>query len=162
MFFEKLMEGKHNEIVKNSDDDAIIIEITNSLFHFGQNNSTDKSCLDNNYDNNNDEIAYPFSKIIKLKHEPEAAQENKLVQYTANIIEEIKNRDRTTVPMRALLDTGATATIILRECVGKGRSRTNTKRRTKWETLGGTLTTNYESLLDFKLPELSTSKVETW
>jgi hypothetical protein len=64
--------------------------------------------------------------------------------------------------MRALLDTGTTATIILREFVGKGRARTNTKKRTKWRTLGGTFTTNYESLLDFKFPEISTSKVVTW
>jgi hypothetical protein len=63
--------------------------------------------------------------------------------------------------MRALLYTGTTATIILRECVGKGRARTNTKKRTKWKTPGGTLTTNYESLLDFKFPEISTSKVVT-
>jgi hypothetical protein len=46
--------------------------------------------------------------------------------------------------------------------VGKGRSRTNTKKRTKWKTLGETFTTNYESLLDSKFPELSTSKVVTW
>jgi hypothetical protein len=46
--------------------------------------------------------------------------------------------------------------------VGKGRARTNTRKRTKWKTLGGTFTTNYESLLDFKFPELSTSKVATW
>jgi hypothetical protein len=46
--------------------------------------------------------------------------------------------------------------------VGKGRDRTNTKKRTKWKTLGGTFTTNYESLLDFKFPELSTRKVVTW
>jgi hypothetical protein len=64
--------------------------------------------------------------------------------------------------MRALLDTGTTASIIIREVVGKGRARTNTKKRTKWKTLGGTFTTNYESLLDFKFPELSTSKVVTW
>jgi hypothetical protein len=65
--------------------------------------------------------------------------------------------------MRALLDTGTIATIILREFVGKGRARTNTKKRTNWKTLGGTFTTNYESLLDFKFPELSTtSKVVTW
>jgi hypothetical protein len=54
----------------------------------GQNNKTDKYFLDNNYYNNNyDEIAYPFSKIIKLKHDPEAkaAQENKPVQYTVDI-----------------------------------------------------------------------------
>jgi hypothetical protein len=58
--------------------------------------------------------------------------------------------------MRALLDTGTTATIILREFVGKGRTFTNIKKRTKWRTLGGTFTTNYESLLDFKFPELVT------
>jgi hypothetical protein len=46
--------------------------------------------------------------------------------------------------------------------VGKGRARTNTKKRTKWKTLGGTFTTNYESLLDLKVPEISTSKVVTW
>jgi hypothetical protein len=46
--------------------------------------------------------------------------------------------------------------------MGKGRARTNTKKRTKWKTLGGTFTTNCESLLDFKFPEISTSKVVTW
>jgi hypothetical protein len=66
------------------------------------------------------------------------------------------------VPMRALLDTGTTVTIILREFVGKGRARTNTKKRTKWKTLGGTFTTNYESLLDFKFPETCTCKVVKW
>jgi hypothetical protein len=66
------------------------------------------------------------------------------------------------VPMRALLDTGTTTTTILKEFVGKGRARTNTNKRTKWKTLGRTFTTNYESLLDFKFPEISTCKVVTW
>jgi hypothetical protein len=65
------------------------------------------------------------------------------------------------VPMRALQDTGTTATIILREFLVKGRARTNTNKRKKWKTLGGTFTTNYESLLDFKFPKISTSKVVT-
>jgi hypothetical protein len=46
--------------------------------------------------------------------------------------------------------------------MGKGRARTNTKKRTKWKTLGGTFTTNFKSLLDFNFPEISTSKVVTW
>jgi hypothetical protein len=46
--------------------------------------------------------------------------------------------------------------------VGKVRARTTTKKRTKWKTLGGTFTTNNESLWDFKFPELSNSKVVTW
>jgi hypothetical protein len=89
---------------------------------------TSKSCEDNNYNNNYDELAYPFSKRIKLKHEPEKAQENGPVQYTADIIVEIKNRDGIVVPMRALLDTGTTATIILREFVGNGRARTTQRK----------------------------------
>jgi hypothetical protein len=40
--------------------------------------------------------------------------------------------------------------------------RTNTKKRAKWKTLGGSFTTNYEPLLDFKFPEISTIKVVTW
>jgi hypothetical protein len=79
------------------------IENTNNLFHFGQTNRPAKSYFKNNKKKNYYEIAYPFSKRIKLKHEPEAAPENKPVQYFADIIVEIKNRDGTVEPMRALL-----------------------------------------------------------
>jgi hypothetical protein len=72
------------------------------------------NAIKNNKKKNYDEIAYPFSKIIRLKHEPEAAPEKKPVQYTADIIVEIKNRDGTVVPIIVLLDIGNTATIILR------------------------------------------------
>jgi hypothetical protein len=68
------MEGTHKEFMSNYDDDSTSINSTNNSFHFGQNELTDKSCLDNNYNNYYDEIAYPFSKIIKIKHEMEAAQ----------------------------------------------------------------------------------------
>jgi hypothetical protein len=138
--------------VNKSNDDLKSINDTNTFDYYIQDKIPSKSCEDNNYNDDYDELDYPFSKRIKLKHEPEEAQENIPVQYTADIIVEIKNRDGTVVPMRALLDTGITATIILREFVGKGRARTNTKKRTKWKTFGGTFTTNYESLLDFKFP----------
>jgi hypothetical protein len=73
-----------------------------------------KICEHNNYNNDYDELVYTLSKIIKLKHEPEKAQENDPIQYTADISVEIENRDGTVVPMRALLDTGTKTTIILR------------------------------------------------
>jgi hypothetical protein len=129
--FEKLMEGKHTKIVNKSNDDLISINDTDTFDYSMQDKMTNKSCEDNNYNNDYDELAYPFSKQIKLKHDMEKAQENVPVQYTADIIVEIKNRDRTVVPMRALLDTGTTATIILREFMGNGRARTNTNKRTK-------------------------------
>jgi hypothetical protein len=46
--------------------------------------------------------------------------------------------------------------------VGKDIARMNTKKRTKWKTIGGTFTINYESLLNFKFPDISTSKFVTW
>jgi hypothetical protein len=111
--FEKLMEGKQPMFVNENNDDLISINDTDTFDYSMQDKNTHES--------------------IKLKHEPEKAHEN--VQYTADIIVEIKNRDDTVVPMRALLDTGTTSTIILIEFVGMGRARTNTKKRTKWKHL---------------------------
>jgi hypothetical protein len=102
--FEKLMEGKHKKIVNKSNDDLKSINDTNTFAYFKQNKITDKPREDK-YNNDYDELAYPSSKRIKLKHELEDAQENNPVQYTADIIVEIKTRDGTVGPMRALLDT---------------------------------------------------------
>jgi hypothetical protein len=104
--FEKLMEDNHTKILNKSNDDLISINDTDNFDYAMQDKMTNKYCEDNNYNNDYDELAYPFSKKIKLKHEPEKAHENTPVQYTADIIVEIKNRDGTVVPMRALLDTG--------------------------------------------------------
>jgi hypothetical protein len=68
--FEKLMEGKHTKIVNKSDDDLVSINDTNTFAYSKQNIMTDKSCEDNNYNYDYEELAYPFSKRIKLKREP--------------------------------------------------------------------------------------------
>jgi hypothetical protein len=57
--------------VSNGDDDSKSINDTNTFTHSEQNNMTDKPCLGNNFNNNYDELDYPFSKRIKLKHKPE-------------------------------------------------------------------------------------------
>jgi hypothetical protein len=88
--FEKLMEGKHTNIVNKSNDDLISINGTDTFDYSMQDKITHKICEHNDYNNDYDELAYPFSKIIKLKHEPEKAHENVPVQYTADIIVEIK------------------------------------------------------------------------
>jgi hypothetical protein len=106
--FEKLMEGKQPMFVTKSNDDIISINDTDTFDYSMQDKITHKNCEHNNYNDDYDELAYPFSKRIKLKHEPEKAQENVPVQYTADIIVEINNRDGTVVPMRALLDIGTT------------------------------------------------------
>jgi hypothetical protein len=136
------MEGKKPMFVNEHNDDLISINDTNTFDYSMQNKNTHESIKNNNYIDDYDELAYPFRKRIKLKHEPEKAQENVPVQYTDDIIVEIINRDGTVVPMRALLDTGTTSTIILREFMGNDRARTNKKKRSKLKTLGETFTTN--------------------
>jgi hypothetical protein len=72
--FEKLMEGKHTKIVTKSNDDLISINDTDTFDYSMQDKITHKSCEHNDYNINYDELAYSFSKRIKLKHEPEKAQ----------------------------------------------------------------------------------------
>jgi hypothetical protein len=108
--FEKLMEGEHTKIVNKINDDLISINDTDTFDYSIQDTITHKDCEYNNNNNDYDELAYPFSKRTKLKHELEKAQENVPEQYTGDIIVEIKNRDGTVVPMRALLDTGTIPT----------------------------------------------------
>jgi hypothetical protein len=68
-----IFTGKHNEFVSKIYDDSK--SITNKLFHSEQTNKPDKCYLKDNNIDNYDEIAYPFSKRIKLKHEPEEPPE---------------------------------------------------------------------------------------
>jgi hypothetical protein len=68
-----MLTGKHNEFVSKQYDESK--SITNKLFHFEQTNVPQKNYLKNYYYYYYDEIAYQFSKRIKLKHEPKAAPE---------------------------------------------------------------------------------------
>jgi hypothetical protein len=68
-----VFRDKHNEFVSKNYDDSK--SITNKFFHSEQTNEPDKCYLKDNNNDNNDEIAYPFSKVIKLKHDPEEATE---------------------------------------------------------------------------------------
>jgi hypothetical protein len=76
--------------VTKRNDDLISINDNGTFDYSMQDKITHKNCEHNNYNNYYDELAYPFSKRIKLKHEPEKAHDNVPVQYTADIIVEIK------------------------------------------------------------------------
>jgi hypothetical protein len=54
MIFLKLMQGKHTKIVNKGEDDLKSINNTNTFAYYKQNNMTDKSCFDNNYNTDYD------------------------------------------------------------------------------------------------------------
>lgn len=73
---------------------------------------------------------------------------NKKVHYSGKIIVEIKDHHGETVPIRALLDTGTSSTMILRNFVAKGRAKSHKGQRITWKTLGGVFSTRRKALLD--------------
>ena len=102
------------------------------------------------------EYAYPFG----VREQPK--KKHKKTHYCAEIIVEIVDRNGDKVPIRALLDTGTSATLLLRKYVQQGRAGGYRKKPTTWQTLGGNFTTHRKALVDFKFPELSTNKMVQW
>jgi predicted aspartyl protease len=99
---------------------------------------------------------YPFFSTQPPK------KKQKLSHYSAEIVVEIQDRNGENVPIRALLDTGTSSTLLLRDFVAKGRAKGFEHQPTKWATLGGNFVTNRKALVEFKFPELSISKTVTW
>ena len=89
-------------------------------------------------------------------------KKTKVGHYTAEIVVEILDKNNKLVPIRALLDTGTTSTILLRDYVKKGRAGGYKGKSTLWKTMGGNFTTKKKALVDFKFPELNTDKKVTW
>jgi hypothetical protein len=65
-------------------------------------------------------------------------------------------------PVRCLLDTGTTRSIVLKQFMSFSHNIQKKKHPTKWQTLSGSLTTDKIADMHFILPDLSTSKQITW
>ena len=74
------------------------------------------------------------------------------MHYSTEIIVEIEGRDGNLVPVRGLLDTGTSSSIVLRQFVRKERAESYQGKRTEWATLGGKFTTIHYVLINFKFP----------
>ena len=92
----------------------------------------------------------------------ELTKKAKLGHYTAEIVVEILDRNGKLVPIRGLLDTGATSSLLLRDFVKKGRANGYSGKTTEWKTKGGIFKTKKKALVDFKFPELNVDKKVTW
>ena len=103
------------------------------------------------------EEAFPFH-VNRTQHNNEPKKKQKSEHYSAEIIVEIVNRHGETVPIRALLDTGTSSTIVLRDFVKQGRAKSYKGKHTTWSTMGGQFSTNRKALLDFTFPEIRPPK----
>jgi hypothetical protein len=64
--------------------------------------------------------------------------------------------------LRTLLDSGTSATMLLRKHVEPGMISKYEGNPVKWTTLGGVYTTKRKALMEFRLPESSLNKSITW
>lgn len=129
-------------------------ELDNSL---GSNNHMNNEPKRSDNSSNKSVSDYSLHPIQDLR----PAKRSKHTHYSADVVVEIENVEGNRVPIRTLLDTGTSATIILQPFVKKGRISHHKKDQMTWDTMGGTFLTERKALIDFKFPELNTKTV-TW
>ena len=66
------------------------------------------------------------------------------------------------VTIRALLDSGASETLVCEKYTKKLKLKTTSGKKTAWSTPGGTLTTSQRTKAQFTLPELHDDKLIEW
>jgi hypothetical protein len=89
-------------------------------------------------------------------------QRQDVARYSAEIIVEIVDSTNNIVPIRALLDTGTSETIILKSYLSSNTIRGYKGTPVKWKTLGGNFETHRQAQIQFAFPELSDKKYITW
>jgi len=85
----------------------------------------------------------------------------KITHATSEVVGEIADTaNNTTRPLRVLLDSGTSATIVLRPFIAKTSRYKH--ERVKWNTMGGQFVTRKKAQISFKLVEFSHNKVINW
>jgi len=153
---KKKKNKKKRKIRLADDDDSDSDEAANYLAQLKLADKNNSESSDDEYSQASLEYANPFSV-----HRP-PKKKSKTTHYCAEIIVEIEDQYGKLIPIRALLDTGTSATLLLRQFVQKGRASGYKQKPTLWKTLGGNFTTSRKALVDFKFPELSTDKKVQW
>jgi hypothetical protein len=82
--------------------------------------------------------------------------------YSAEIIVKIVDSKNEIVPIRALLDTGTSETLLLKQFLSPNSPRGYKGTPVKWKTLGGNFITHRKAKIQFAFPELSDKKYVTW
>jgi hypothetical protein len=82
--------------------------------------------------------------------------------FSGEIIVEIVDSQNKVVPIRALLDTGTSETILLNQFLSPNSPRGYKGAPVSWKTLGGTFVTHRRAKIQFAFPELSDKKFVTW
>ena len=148
---EKAQKKNKKKEAADSDDDTTCSEFDNNMARLR--GEVDDLSINSVSEEN---MCYAFAP-----REP-PTKKTKTSHYSPEVVVEIEDRKGKIVPIRALLDTGTTATILLRNFVRKGRAKGYAGKPTKWNTMGGNFVTKRKALVDFRLPEFDPKKKVTY
>lgn len=164
-FAKQKKTGKKRKIRPDSDDEG-----EESMNQFNKFMLPKKATNSSNNHSSDSESSYPMSTSSTTKQfcynttkvDLEEKKKQKVEHKTTEIVIELMDRDGKLVPIRALLDTGTTATLVLRKYVAPGKAKSYKGHSTTWKTLGGQFQTNQKCQLQMRLPEFDYRKEVTW
>ena len=115
---------------------------------------------DTSTSSSNSECAYMAFRSSSTSN---SNKKQKMHHYSPEIVVEIIDRKGKLQPIRALVDTGTTSTLLLKQYVNKTSPKAyKSPQRTVWSTMGGKFETRQKRLVNFKFPEFSTDKTISW
>ncbi len=101
------------------------------------------------------------TRASSFHNDESSLKRQKTCHKTTEVVGQVHGTDADGI-LRILLDTGASATIILKDAI-RGVSGPGLKAQpTTWNTIGGQFVTKLQREVQFTLPEFSTSKVIQW
>jgi hypothetical protein len=89
-------------------------------------------------------------------------KEAKTVHYSPEIVVEIINKNCEVVPIKALLETGMTGTLLQKQYVAPTTPKAYSGQCVVWNTIEGTFKTKQKVIVTFKFPEFSYNKEIRW
>jgi len=113
--------------------------------------------------NNQENSAYESDYLMSHQHSyniGRAHKRQKRAHGATELVAQVRDADGEVVPLRVLLDSGTSASIVLSKFVRN--IDVQPERTVTWRTMGGMFVTRKKAIMKFKLPEFSETKTITW
>ena len=151
---EMAKNKKKKRQVKYDTDDDDAVKKTAAQF-FAMKTSSDNETSEGEVD----DYGYCFTSSLK---DDVSTKKAKVSHKATELIVEIVDRKGEKMAIRALVDTGTTGTMVLRQFVSPKCAIGSKGKPVVWNTLGGNFVSKRKALLEFTLPEFSLNKTIQW
>ena len=154
--FKRNDTGKRRKIRADDDDDD---DKPHTHFLATMSSKVDETTTKNSSDYDSDDYTISYNKNYAMIGST-TNKKPKIDHMSTEVVGQMVDVRDEILPVRVLLDTGSTSTIVLRK-FAKALDPP-TKNHVKWSTMGGQFCTRRTASIKLKLPEFTTNKTITW